>query len=173
MFTVALAGLGCDAHLRPAALADAAEPHTIEGFLVLDFPRMAPAQEISADEVDRLAGVWTREDSSRWIRSMKPGVGVLWCNPSTREIVLHVELRGGVDSVHAGVWNERHHLLQLPTIMPDTADLCTFTWDLRDRTKKPIAAGFYEIIVSTRTLTNRIYLVREPRGSKEAWRLRY
>ena len=148
-----------------------ANPRDAEASLVLR--RASGVSEPSEAALDRMFGRFSREDSSRWIRSLTPGRGVLWITEETRRIRVHLKTEMVGDSVRSYIGHERKVLLELPNQKSDAAQACTVTWDLRDSKRKRIGPGLYSLHVRAGGEYRELMIVQSPTRAEDGWRLRY
>lgn len=136
--------------------------------------------EPSLTELDLRRGHFTREDSSKWLRSLRPGVEILWITKKTAGVRVSVTTGAPGDSVEVGIGQveppETPHR-RLPTRFADAERRTEVYWDLRDSNRKRIKPGLYYVSLTvtsaTRTITKEVFVAQEPTDPKDAWRFRY
>lgn len=148
-----------------------ADPREAQATVV--FRRPSPVAEPSEAELDRIFGRFTQEDSSRWIRGLTPGEGVVWISKDTRLVRVHLTTEIAGDSVKCHVGYERSTILQLPAMRSDSARSCIVTWDLRDSRRKRIGPGLYSMHIRAGGVERELLVIQPPTRAEDGWRLRY
>ena len=143
------------------------------------FPK-SDIDEPSLTELDRIRGRFSREDSSRWLRALRPGVEILWITKNIAGVRISVTTSAAGDSVEVGIGQVEPPdtpLRRLPTRFADSERRTEVLWDLCDSNGKRIKPGLYymslTVTSATRLITKEVFVAQEPTHPKDAWRFRY
>jgi hypothetical protein len=127
-------------------------------FVIIEPQKRTGTEEIGKLTEQRFLREWSAEDSTRWVRELKPREEIAWTRSGTRAVVIDVVVPRSDDSVSASVGGNFGLVKRAVPIVAKQGER-RFTWNLKDDLGRRVQPGLYSVYFVVRNFVRIFYVV--------------